>query len=55
MGLPNSWGKKENLISFESFRQKLFKEREYVDKFQAITREINGQTIVDSLIDGLYL
>jgi hypothetical protein len=55
MGLPICWGKKGNLLSFESYRKKLFKARENVDKFQDMTRAIRGQTIVDSLIDDFYL
>jgi len=55
MGLPNCWSKKWGIVTFESYRQSLFKVRENEDKFKEMTWVIRGQVIVDSLIDEIYI
>jgi hypothetical protein len=55
MGLSTYWGKKGNVLSFESYRHSLFKTRENIKKIQEMSGALKGQTIVDSLINDFYL
>jgi hypothetical protein len=54
MGLPTFWSKKGGILTFENYRQNLFKVRESDEKFNEMTGVIRGQTIVDNLIDDFY-
>jgi hypothetical protein len=44
MGLPTCWNKKGGIVTFESYRQSLFKVRENEDKFKEMTGVIRGQS-----------
>ena len=55
MRLPSAQDKYGKLLSYENYKKSLFLAKEKDDKFQSMANTLRGQTIVDLLIDDLYL
>jgi Mg2+/Co2+ transporter CorC len=55
MGFPLAWDDKGKLISFENYKNKFFIITESEENFKGMVDILREKTIVDLLIDDLYL